>query len=73
MAKQTIKLRDGKTVKIGDQIGFKSGSELSGTLVEIKTNGNLLLKASNYEGFGGGNVQGEEYTFEHYTDCWSFF
>ena len=59
---------DGKVVKVGDYVCFKSDVEQCGKIVEI--NGNRLTLFRDYEGFEGGYIGGQNYTTEDADDCW---
>jgi hypothetical protein len=58
---------EGKTVKVGDYVGFKSDIEQTGKIVKIK--GNTLI-LHNPDGFEGDYLDGDEYTSEDANDCW---
>jgi hypothetical protein len=62
---------DGKTVNIGDWVGFKSDIEQSGQIVEIKKSymGHSLT-LENKHGFHGDYIGGETITTELASDCW---
>jgi hypothetical protein len=62
---------DGKTVNIGDWVGFKSDIEQSGQIVEIKKSymGHSLV-LENKHGFHGDYIGGETITTELASDCW---
>ena len=62
---------DGKTVKIGDWVGFKSDIEQSGQIVEIKPSymGHSLV-LENKSGFHGDYIGGDTITTELARDCW---
>jgi len=59
---------EGKTVKVGDYVCFKSDFEQTGKIVKI--NGNNLTLFRDDEGFGGDYIGGENYTTVHAADCW---
>jgi hypothetical protein len=64
-------LVDGKEVKVGDWVCFKSDIEQSGRIVEIKqsyTGKALVLENNN--GFHGDYIGGETITTELARDCW---
>ena len=65
---------EGKTVKVGDTVGFKCDIEQVGEIVKIKRDylGKpvLVLKSIWDEGFDGEYIGGEEYTEERAEDCW---
>ena len=58
---------DGKTVKVGDYVCFKSDIEQGGVITKI--NGNVLTLYSEY-GFDGDYIGGDNYTQELASDCW---
>ena len=62
---------DGKTVKVGDWVGFKSDVEQSGQIVEIKKSymGHSLVLENKY-GFSGDYIGGQTITTERASDCW---
>ena len=62
---------DGKTVKVGDWVGFKSDVEQSGQIVEIKKSYmGYSLVLENKLGFSGGYIGGDTVTTESASDCW---
>ena len=63
---------DGKTVKVGDWVGFKSDIEQSGQIVEIKKSymGHSLV-LENRHGFQGDYIGGETITTQLARDCWA--
>jgi hypothetical protein len=62
---------DGKTVKVGDWVGFKSDIEQSGQIVEIKKSYmGYSLVLENKSGFGGDYIGGDTITTESASDCW---
>lgn len=67
---QKVKLDD-TYVTIGDEIHFKAGTEMSGTLVEIldKKDG-IHLVLEDKDGFSGGYMNGETKTTERIDRCW---
>ena len=58
---------DGRVVKIGDFVGFKSDYEQYGKIVKIQGS-NLVLKASST--FSGDYIGGQEFTTVYAPDCW---
>ena len=67
---QKVKLND-TYVTVGDEIQFKAGTEMSGTLIDIleKKDG-IYLVLENEDGFYGGYMEGETKTTEHIDRCW---
>jgi hypothetical protein len=62
---------DGKTVKVGDWVGFKSDIEQSGQIVEIKKSYmGYSLVLENKSGFSGDYIGGDTITTEGASDCW---
>jgi hypothetical protein len=62
---------DGKTVKVGDWVGFKSDIEQSGQIVEIKKSYmGYSLVLENKSGFSGDYIGGDTITTESASDCW---
>jgi hypothetical protein len=62
---------DGKTVNIGDWVGFKADIEQSGKIVAIKqTYAGTSLTLENKNGFHGDYIGGETITTELARDCW---
>jgi hypothetical protein len=62
---------DGKTVNIGDWVGFKADIEQSGKIVAIKqTYAGTSLTLENTSGFHGDYIGGETITTELARDCW---
>jgi hypothetical protein len=62
---------DGKTVKVGDWVGFKSDIEQSGQIVEIKKSYmGYSLVLENKSGFSGDYIGGDTITTEQASDCW---
>lgn len=60
---------DGKPVKVGDYVGFKSDTEQCGKISKI--NGNqLTLESTRPEGFSGDYIGGDSMTIVHARDCW---
>lgn len=62
----------GKTVKVGDVVGFKSDIEQHGRIVEIRRNmlGYTELVLENKHGFSGHYIGGQTKTVEMASDCW---
>ena len=62
---------EGKTVKVGDWVGFKADVEQSGQIIEIKSSymGHALV-LENKSGFHGDYIGGETITTEQARDCW---
>jgi hypothetical protein len=62
---------EGKTVNIGDWVGFKSDIEQSGKIVAIKqTYAGASLTLENLSGFSGDYIGGDTITTELARDCW---
>ena len=63
---------DGRTVKVGDYVCFKSDYEQCGKVVQIKHTlmGSKVLVLENENGFGGEYLQGSTRTQELASDCW---
>ena len=63
---------DGKTVKVGDWVCFKSDVEQCGQVAEIKRDmwGKDILILRNKNGFDGDYIGGQECTQERAEDCW---
>ncbi len=60
---------DGKVVRTGDIVGFKSDTEQDGRITQI--NGDLLtLEALSDEGFRGDYIGGRMVTTQSARDCW---
>lgn len=70
MAKTAIV--EGKTVTIGDSVGFKSDFEQSGKIVDIKRSqwGKTVLVLENENGFGGEYLRYATRTEEDADRCW---
>ena len=64
---QSIKV-DGKIVKIGDYVCFKSDFEQCGKVEKIQ--GNMLTLFRDDEGFSGDYIGGQNYTVQRASDCW---
>jgi len=62
---------EGKTVKVGDWVGFKSDVEQLGQIIEIKSSymGQALV-LENKSGFHGDYIGGQTITTEQARDCW---
>ena len=64
---------EGKQVKVGDSVCFKSDIEQCGTIVRIERatwgNGHVLYLESKY-GFEGEYIGGQKQTVERAADCW---
>ena len=62
---------DGQEVTVGDVVCFKSDTEQSGVIVEIKSTymGHSLVLENKY-GFHGGYIGGATITTELARDCW---
>ena len=58
---------EGKIVKVGDYVSFKSDIEQSGRIYKIQGD-RLYLEDPN--GFEGGYIGGETTTMVKATDCW---
>lgn len=63
---------DGKTVKVGDWVCFKSDIEQCGKIVKIRTDsfGKAELVLERESGFDGDYIGGETRTVERAADCW---
>jgi uncharacterized protein YkvS len=59
---------EGKIVKVGDVVGFKSDIEQYGRIIKINPNGTLVLENKN--GFDGGYIGGQTVTTEEASRCW---
>ena len=64
----TTAIVDGKTVKVGDWVGFKCDIEQCGQIYKIE--GNRLYLRAGPNGFDGGYIGGQETTVEQASDCW---
>jgi len=62
---------EGKTVKVGDWVGFKADVEQLGQIIEIKSSymGPALV-LENQHGFHGDYIGGSTITTEQARDCW---
>jgi len=60
---------DGKTVKIGDIVHFKSDVEQRGRILSISGD-NLTLKSTSDRGFSGDYIGGSPTTIQSARDCW---
>ena len=58
---------EGKTIKVGMSVGFKSDVEQYGTVKAIE--GDWLILESKY-GFSGDYIGGMKETRQHVSDCW---
>lgn len=58
---------EGKIVKVGDWVGFKSDIEQSGKIIKIK---GKELTLENLNGFSGDYIGGQTTTVELASDCW---
>lgn len=58
---------EGKVVKVGDYVGFKSDVEQSGKIIKIE--GNMLL-LSNRNGFEGAYIGGQPMCWQTADRCW---
>ena len=67
---------DGKTVKVGDVVGFKSDFEQYGKIIKIAKASygrgtiELTLQSSSDSGFDGEYIKGDKTTVERAEDCW---
>ena len=62
---------EGKTVKVGDWVGFKCDIEQPGQIVEIKKSYmGYSLVLENKHGFHGDYIGGQTITTEQARDCW---
>lgn len=62
---------DGKTVKPGDYVGFKSDIEQGGRILAItKGNWGVYLTLENPSGFSGEYIGGDTTTEVSINDCW---
>ena len=59
---------EGKEVKVGDYVSFKSDIEQSGEITKIYNNG--MIQLHDPYGFKGDYIRGEEYTIVRAKDCW---
>lgn len=65
-------LEDGKTVTLGDWVGFKADSEQYGRIVKISIAwGTEVLTLVNEDGFTGDYVGGQTTITIDASDCWS--
>ena len=58
---------DGKTVKIGDYVGFKCDIEQGGVIARIQGD---TLTLTNLDGFHGDYIGGDTITEVSARDCW---
>jgi hypothetical protein len=62
---------EGKTVKVGDVVGFKCDIEQSGKIIKItKCRYGCELVLQNDNGFIGGYIGGDTVTTESADRCW---
>ena len=68
----TTAIVEGKEVKIGDTVGFKSDYEQYGRIVSIKKGKTLgdELTLENLNGFGGDYIRDATRTVESADKCW---
>lgn len=68
---QTCKV-DGRTVKVGDWVCFKSDIEQAGKIVHIGQGmfGGTQLVLENVNGFHGDYIGGQVKTVQRAQDCW---
>jgi hypothetical protein len=59
---------NGKKIKVGDWICFKSDYEQSGQVSKIHSNG--ILELFNDNGFGGDYLRYTRFTDVNPDDCW---
>ena len=59
---------EGKTVKVGDYVSFKSDIEQGGTIYLIK--GDRLYLQAGPNGFEGDYIGGAETTVQLASECW---
>lgn len=64
-----VYIQDGKAVKVGDVVCFKSDVEQCGRIVAI-SRCELRLEALQDEGFYGGYIGGDRYHDIDARDCW---
>jgi len=73
MFQRTAKV-EGRTVKVGDHVGFKCDIEQGGQIVEIKEcpfrRGAMVLVLENKYGFSGEYIGGQTRTEVDASDCW---
>lgn len=66
---------DGRTVKVGEWVGFKCDIEQTGKIVDIQHdslsdyNGPKLI-LENEDGFHGEYIGGDTRTYAYANDCW---
>jgi hypothetical protein len=58
---------DGKDIKVGDNIGFKSDYEQAGKVVKILGD---RIQIFNPNGFGGEYLRYDNYAWEDASRCW---
>lgn len=63
---------EGKIVKVGDHVGFKSDIEQYGKIIAIKADRyrGAILVLENKNGFDGEYIGGETITEVDARDCW---
>lgn len=63
---------DGKQVKVGDHVSFKSDYEQAGQITKIERDrmGNVTLTLENENGFGGEYLRYATTTTVWASDCW---
>jgi hypothetical protein len=65
---------EGKEVKVGDWVGFKSDIEQSGRIIKIEVDGwnrqERLLTLVNESGFDGEYIGGDGITTVWASECW---
>lgn len=65
---------DGRVVKVGDVVCFKSDYEQTGRIVKVVKSlmgrDVLVLESGSDEGFGGEYIGGDTITQELASDCW---
>ena len=63
---------DGKVVRAGDWVGFKSDIEQSGKIISIHDGGmmGITLMLENENGFDGEYIGGDTETAVNAEDCW---
>ena len=59
---------DGKQIKVGDWVCFKSDYEQSGQVTKIHSNG--MLELHSEDGFGGEYLKYDTHTDVDPDDCW---
>jgi len=62
---------EGRTVKIGDWVGFKSDIEQGGQIIAItRDTTGYTLHLENKNGFDGDYIGGDTITHQDARDCW---